>query len=146
MRRTAAHLADGILGMESAASASARRSRPATDLTDLVALVDEIDRLGALLQEMSIELAALREEYRKLLDRAERAGLDVERWDVVEPWGVVEPDVAMARRRELAPIRSAAERLRNRDSRLRRDVQTTFDDACRTVTAVGHAARARTLA
>ncbi|MBK8757911.1 MAG: hypothetical protein IPM08_12515 [Actinomycetales bacterium] len=95
----------GTLRRRAAGLAQAAYPLPADNATGRLAgaVCAQVDRAGRALQGYAQDLAEALATHERLAVRAAAAGLDVQGWRVVEPYGIVTVPTIQARR-EAAPI------------------------------------------
>ena len=122
LRQGASRLGAQVDDLGVALDAASRASGPAATLAGSArpavvpaeALVRWLDALGIALQRHAVELADIAESRRVLARRAEAAGLCLQDWRVLEPYGVASVERAGARQRELAPLQHRVDQLHSR--------------------------------
>lgn len=113
----------------------------ALQLRLLEAAADRLDRAGAALQHYAQELAESGLQTRRLAADVERAGLQLDRWQVGEPWGVVPLDSAAHRQEAAVDLQRRADRLASGIARARAAVQRTMAEGTGVLTRARAAAR-----
>jgi hypothetical protein len=78
-----------------------------------------LDDAGAALQHYAIELAEVTDGIRRLDVDARAAGLELDGWRVVEPWGPAPAGRAVRRREAAQPLQDRLDRLHSRIGRAR---------------------------
>lgn len=121
-------------------SAALSRGSAIDDLC--AATVHGLDRVGAALQTHAQELAESAVALGQLEARARAAGLELQAWSVIEPFGPVPAQRAADRAEERPRLQAQADRLAAHLARSRAQLSRLLDDAHRALATASDVARA----
>lgn len=119
--------------LRSGAAGLSAAAHPLSGEDGLTRACDEVtaalDEVGSLLQVHAQELSEVAVAAERLAERVTAAGLVMQQWRVVEPYGLADPAVAQARRAVLPDLQGQAERIAAKLGRARAGLARGLDRA-----------------